>query len=236
MAILGLMRNSVKTSDARRRTALAVQYLAATQRRRRIARYLAPALFVAVLVAVGVVVLNAAGSSATHPRSGRSAHSSVRHLRPFWTVRPGDTLGQIALQTGLTINQLEALNPNTDPNSLLPGERLKLRRHPPPPPKPRAKPLGPLFWIVRSGQSFGLIAAATGINLATLQQLNPRLRAAALQPGDRVRLRHGAPLGELLWGPRGAALAAAWRDLARGASQPHATGPHTKARRSRGLF
>ena len=213
-----------------------MEYLAATQRRGRIARYLAPVLLAAVLVAVGAVVLNAPGSPASHPRSGRSAHSSVRHLRPFLTVRPGDTLGQIALQTGLTISQLEALNPRADPNSLLPGERLNLWRHPPPPRKARRKPLGPLFWIVGSGQSFGSIAAATGIDLATLQQLNPRLHAAALQPGDRVRLRHGAPLGELLWGPRGAALAAAWRDLSRGESHPQAIVPHTKARRSTGLF
>jgi LysM repeat protein len=199
-------------------------------------RYLAPALLAAVLAVVMVVVFNAPGSSATHPRSSTSAHFRVRHLRPYWTVRPGDTFAQIAVRTGLTINELEALNPNADPNSLLPGERLNLWRHPPPPRKPRPKPLGPLFWTVRSGQSFGSIAAATGINLATLEQLNPRLHAAALQPGNRVRLRHGAPLGELLRGPQGAALAAAWHDLGLSASQPHATAPHTKARQSTGLF
>jgi LysM repeat protein len=214
---------------------LAVQYPAAKQRRGRITRLLAPALLVAVVVAVWVVVRDAPGSFATHPRSGKAAHSDVRHLRPVWTVRPGDTLAQIAQQTGLTINRLEVLNPKADPNSLLPGERLNLWRHPPSLRKPRRKPLGPLFWTVRSGQSFGSIAATTGIDLATLQHLNPRLRAAALQPGDRVRLRHGAPLGELLWGRRGEALAAAWNDLSRGESKPNPT-VHTKARRSIGLF
>jgi LysM repeat protein len=187
---------------------------------------------VAVLAAVVVVVLNAPGGSGRHPRAGGSAQLGVGHLRPFWTVRPGDTLAQIAVHTGLTINQLEVLNPNVDPNSLLPGERLNLWRHPPPPGKPRPRPLGPLFWTVRSGQSFGSIAAATGVNLSMLEHLNPRLRAAALQPGNRVRLRHGAPLGELLWGPQGVALAAAWQDLAREASKPQAAAP----RRSTGLF
>lgn len=215
---------------------MAVPYPAAKQRRGRITRYLAPVLLVAVLAAVGVVVRDAPGSFAAHPRSGQAAHSSVRHLRPFWTVRPGNTLAQIAQQTGLTIVQLEALNPNADPNSLLPGERLNLSRHPPPRRDPHHKPLGPLFWIIRSGQSFGSIAAATGIDLATLQHLNARLHAAALQPGDRVRLRQGAPLGALLWGPQGTALAAAWHDLARGASRRQGAGPHTKALRSKGLF
>lgn len=213
-----------------------MQYLAATQRRGRIARYLAPALLLAVSATVGVVILNVPGNSARHSRFGRSAHSSVRRLPPFWTVHPGNTLAQISQQTGLTIYQLETLNPNADPNSLLPGERLNLWRHPPPPRKPRPKPVGPLFWIVRSGQSLGSIAAATGTDLAVLEHLNPRLPAAALQPGNRVKLRQGPPLGELLWGRQGAALAAAWRRLAQGESQLHATAPRTKTRRLTELF
>jgi LysM repeat protein len=42
---------------------------------------------------------------------------------------------------------------------------------------------------VRPGESFGSIAAKTGINLAKLEQLNPRLKPTTLRPGDRVRLR-----------------------------------------------
>ena len=215
---------------------MAVQSVAATQRLGRIARYLAPALLAGVLAAVIVVVLNAPGSSVTHPRSGGSAHSSVRHLRPYWTVRPGDTLTQIALRTGLTVNQLEAFNANADPNSLVPGERLNLWRHPPPRRKPSHKLPGPLFWTVRSGQSFGSIAAAAGIDLATLEELNPHLRAATLQPGDRVRLRHGASLGGLLQGPRGAALAAFWRKVSHLELRAGASTPHSTARRSTGPF
>jgi LysM repeat protein len=42
---------------------------------------------------------------------------------------------------------------------------------------------------VRRGESFGLIAAKTGIGIDKLEQLNPRLKPTTLQPGDRVRLR-----------------------------------------------
>jgi LysM repeat protein len=157
-------------------------------------------------------------------------------VRAFWTVRPGDTLAQIAARAGLTLNRLEALNPNVDPNGLLPGERLKLVRHPPPPPKARPKPLGPLFWIVQPGQSFGSIAAATGISLTMLQGLNPRLWTVALQPGNRIKLRRGAPLGELLWGSRGAALATMWREAARSGSTPRGREAHAKAPAATGLF
>jgi LysM repeat protein len=101
-------------------------------------------------------------------------------------VRPGDTYAQISEKTGLTIAELEAFNPHTDPRSLTPGQRLKLWLHPPP---PRPKPLGPSAWTVRRGDSFGLIAAKTGINLTKLEALNPQRKPTTLQPGDRVRLR-----------------------------------------------
>lgn len=46
-----------------------------------------------------------------------------------------------------------------------------------------------MFWTVRAGESFGSIAAKTGINIDKLEELNPQLKPASLQPGDRVRLR-----------------------------------------------
>jgi LysM repeat protein len=195
-----------------------------------------PALLAGAAVAVVVVILNAPGSSGTHAKTGASAHAGVHHLRPFWKVRTGDTLAQIAVHTGLTINRLEALNPNVDPNALQPGERLNLWSHPPAPHKPGRKPLGPKYWIVAPGQSFGSIAADTGIDIFTLEQLNPRLRSTTLQPGERVKLRHGAPLGELLSGHRGAALAAAWRDLGGRPASRHATGRHAGGQQSALLF
>jgi LysM repeat protein len=116
-------------------------------------------------------------------------HAPARRLPPYWTVRPGDSLGLIAAKTGLSTDLLQAYNPSANPNALTPGQRLNLWRYPPRPPKPKAKPPGPMFWTVRAGQSFGSIATATGINIVTLEQLNPRLKPASVQPGDRVRLR-----------------------------------------------
>jgi LysM repeat protein len=135
------------------------------------------------------VVATALPGGATHPSSASRAHASARKLPPYWTVAPGDTLAQTSYKTGLTVGQLEAYNPKVDPQSLIVGDRLNLWAHPPVPRLPPAKPLGALFWTVRVGQSFGSIAAATGINLATLEQLNPRLSPSMVQPRDVIRLR-----------------------------------------------
>lgn len=163
-----------------------MQFAAATQPRGRIPRLLAPAALAALLAAIVVVVVTFPGSSGTHLRPTNSPHATVRGVPPYWTVRPGDTYAQISQKTGLTIAQLEAFNPQTDPNNLLPGQRLNLWLHPPP---PRPKPPGPRYWTVRAGQSFGSIATKTGMNLTTLEQLNPKLKPTTLQPGARVRLR-----------------------------------------------
>jgi LysM repeat protein len=139
-----------------------------------------------LLAAVIGVVVTVPGRSGANHHAAAGSSTPARKLPPYWFVRTGDTLSQISVKTGLSVGQLEALNPQVDPTNLLPGERLKLWRHPP---VPRPPPPGPMFWTVRPGESFGSIAAKTRINIIKLEQLNPQLKPGSLQPGDRVRLR-----------------------------------------------
>jgi LysM repeat protein len=145
--------------------------------------FLAPVALAILIAAIIVVVVRVPGRSS--PQSAAKA-THVRRLPPYWIVRPGDTLTQISVKTGLTVAQLQAFNPQADPNALVPRERLNLRRLPP---RPRPKPLGPQFWTVRPGDSFGSIAAKTRVNIIKLEELNPQLKATTLQPGDKVKLR-----------------------------------------------
>ena len=188
LAILRPMSQSSRTSgESRWENPAAIQVAAATQLPRGwIARVLALAALATMLAAMVVVLANPPGSGRSHSKSTRSVHVTIRKLPAYWTVRPGDTLAEISDKTGLSIGQLEAYNPNVSVQSLGLGQRLNLWRHPP---SPRPKPPGPRFWTVRPGDSFGSIAAKTGINLAKLEHLNPRLKPATLQPGDRIRLR-----------------------------------------------
>jgi LysM repeat protein len=149
------------------------------------ARWLVPAGLVAALVALSVMIASSLGRSDAAP-DAHPAGTAARGLPPYWTVRSGQTYAQIAERTGLSLDQLETFNPHTDPTSLVPGQRIKLRLHVPPPPPKR---LGPRYRTVRTGDSFGSIAAESGHRIATLQHLNPRLKPTELQPGDRVRLR-----------------------------------------------
>jgi LysM repeat protein len=153
-----------------------------------LARLLVPLLLLGVAGAIFLIVRSPPGFLRITP-AGHAPRPAAQHrLPPYWTVRPGDSLAEIATKTGLTVDQLQAFNPTVNPLALTPGVRLNLWQHPPKPHRPRPKPPGPTFWTVRPGQSFGSIAAATKMSIVTLEQLNPNLKPASVQPGDRVRL------------------------------------------------
>lgn len=148
-------------------------------------RFVAPAALAVLLAVIVLVVATIPGRSGPR-RAVAPAHVTNSRRPPYWIVHPGDTLTRIAAKAGVTVAQLEEFNPQTDPMSLVPGQRLNLWLHPP---APRPKPPGPRFWTVRPGESFGLIAAKTGISLVRLEALNPQLKPTTLQPGQRVSLR-----------------------------------------------
>lgn len=146
----------------------------------------------AVLVVVGasfagIAAIRSIGASAPEPSAAGGAAAAARAKLPvYWVVRRGDSFSTIAARTGLSVDELEAFNPEVAPESIVVGQRLKLRlRVPRPPPKPK----GPRFWTVRSGQTLSAIAAKTGHSVIRLQELNPKLKPDRLQPGQRLRLR-----------------------------------------------
>lgn len=55
--------------------------------------------------------------------------------------------------------------------------------------KTKPKPAAQRFWTVQAGDTFGVISSKTGIPVATLQQLNPKMRSTSLFIGEKIRLR-----------------------------------------------
>ena len=152
-------------------------------------RYLAYVIFGALallFVVIIYVAVTSLGDDDEDARAGSDRAALQRKLPVYWTVRRGDTYVRIAQKTGLTVDELETFNPYVDPSTIQPGQRVKLRAKVPP---PKPKPLGPKWVTVRTGDSFGSIAAKTGKPIGRLQRINPKLKPTELQPGDRVRLR-----------------------------------------------
>ena len=110
--------------------------------RRSHARYLAPLALVAFFIALAVVVSSSGdGQGDTGPatppaersedtRQGDETRGSTsrRGGRRTYVVRAGDTPSTIAEKTGVSLQTIEELNPEIDPQQLSPGQRLRLRR------------------------------------------------------------------------------------------------------------
>ena len=103
------------------------------------ARYLAPAALVAAAVAVYLVGFSGrsdtgSGSDATTStkQPGKRTATTKRPVSTTpaaartYTVQAGDVLSSIAQKTGVTVEQLQQLNPTVDAQSLSVGQKLKL--------------------------------------------------------------------------------------------------------------
>jgi LysM repeat protein len=106
------------------------------------ARYAAP---VAFLLAVTVAVLlirsglhgddttttTHSGPVTTAPTTGKPhSTTNVRTQTTgaqFYTVQAGDTFGSISAKTGVSVSELERLNPGVSSNSLQVGQRLRVK-------------------------------------------------------------------------------------------------------------
>src|SRR3954447_5206789 len=100
------------------------------------ARFLAPIALIAVVFALYTVVHNgnardpgkggAETSQPTATATKTAAKKSSKKKRKTYTVKAGDTPSGIAAKAGISLEQLEKLNPHLDPQTLSPGERLRL--------------------------------------------------------------------------------------------------------------
>jgi LysM repeat protein len=94
-------------------------------------RLLAPVALVAVLVAVIVVTNSDLGKHHAASAPPRVQAPAVFHrstpTTSYYVIKAGDSLSAISAKTGVSLPQLEALNPSVDPNALQTGRRLRLR-------------------------------------------------------------------------------------------------------------
>jgi len=97
------------------------------------ARLAAPLALLAAAIAVVVVVQasrpdasTSSTPSATRPAATQPVRQTRRTTPRAYVVKAGDTLTVIADKTGVSLEQIQRLNPDVDANALQTGERLRL--------------------------------------------------------------------------------------------------------------
>jgi LysM repeat protein len=111
---------------------------AADRRRRRLAHVAAPVLFLAAVTAAVLLIRSglesgSGGTTSTHTVTRPTATTAARRTRPhvsakrFYTVQTGDTFNAIAAKTGISVTELERLNPGVSSNALQVGQKLRVK-------------------------------------------------------------------------------------------------------------
>lgn len=70
---------------------------------------------------------NAATTTERERPPERTTTTEVPPTEATYRVQTGDTLAGIAQKTGVSVEQLQELNPGLDPQALVSGQRIKLR-------------------------------------------------------------------------------------------------------------
>lgn len=158
----------------------------------------------AVLATLGATTALATPATAataaptSRPSVSESAPRQVTAAAPVrgqssYTVRPGDTLGHIALATGVRVADLRAANGLAD-DSIMAGRTLVI---------PSAAGGGDSSgaavagtpsgsgYTVRSGDTLSGIAQIRGTNVTALKSANPGLDPRALRPGQTITVPSG---------------------------------------------
>ena len=111
------------------------------------ARVLAPVALVAAVLALLLIVATAGGGNGSDTggsasdqeqqdlglkegegkRRKKDKDAGGRVSGRTYVVRTGDTLGSIAEKTGVSVEKLQELNPELDPQALVSGQKIKLR-------------------------------------------------------------------------------------------------------------
>jgi|SRR5215208_1019286 len=105
------------------------------------ARFLAPLALVVFALALYIVVNKTTnddgggGSQQTNqpagatptPKAGKQGTGKKKKAPKTYTVKAGDTPSGIAEKVGVPLDEILKLNPDLDPQALVPGTELKLR-------------------------------------------------------------------------------------------------------------
>ena len=101
-----------------------------------------------------------------------------------YTVRYGDTLGQIAVSNGTTTRALQSLNGLSNPNMIYAGQTLRIAGS-----ATSAQPRATKTYSVRYGDTLGQIAASNGTTTRALQSLNGLANANVIYAGQTLRIK-----------------------------------------------
>jgi N-acetylmuramoyl-L-alanine amidase len=157
-----------------------------------------------VATSLNAALIPAASVPATVPSALRPAKPAVPAV---YTIARGDTVGAVARRYGLDTNAVLKLNKLRANTIIYPGQKIRLtgsataapaaRPATAKPAPVRSAPLvsasvrsasGGQFYVVKSGDTLGAIAARHGVGLSQVLKLNGLTMGSIIYPGQKVKV------------------------------------------------
>ncbi|MCP9846390.1 LysM peptidoglycan-binding domain-containing protein, partial [Synechococcus sp. Lug-A] len=133
-----------------------------------------------------------AGTRLTVPGGASSGAGSSTGGRGSYTVKPGETLSEIADRLGTTVQRLIELNGIRDPDMVAEGTRLVVPGAPAAA-RPAAVNRNAREHTVQPGETLSGIADRYGVPMSRLMALNKLTEPDEIQAGSRLVLRASTP-------------------------------------------
>jgi LysM repeat protein len=125
-----------------------------------------------------------------------SATASVATIE--YTVQEGDLLYNLALRYNTTVEEIAALNPRINPDSLVIGDLLRIPAALPPTPQAPTPTFGAAerAYTVLAGDTLYDLAARLGTSVGAIAALNPGIDPQRLPVGQVIRIPAPPPAQE----------------------------------------
>lgn len=143
----------------------------------------------ALLTLMIIAMPASAGTQVASARAGRHhAHRTTAPSAATHVVRKGETAGRIAAVHGLSVSELQALNPGRNLAKLAIGTRLRVQEAAQPRIAARTTAPPESSAVLAKGQTLYALAKANGLSLQDLMAANPGLDPRHLRPGTVLHL------------------------------------------------
>ncbi|MCF7833537.1 MAG: LysM peptidoglycan-binding domain-containing protein [Candidatus Marinimicrobia bacterium] len=123
-------------------------------------------------------------SSSSSSSSSGKPDLSASHRKIIYTVKPGDTLGDIAEIYDTRASRIRVWNGLVYGEYIYPNQKLTIWV-----PKGNSYQTVAQYYTVKSGDSFEKIARKYGLSASELKKLNPSMNYSKIYPGDKIRIQ-----------------------------------------------